>query len=151
MGLRFVDKLLNRAFYKLGLVVGHHPGYFIIVPVLLTFLCATGYQQLHNNIDPEYLFSPVNGPGKTERRIVEEAFRVNYTDRFNVARITRAGIRNILNSRYCVSVVGILRISVFQKQEIVLYLFVATTLTIMSKATLDDRVSILFQLDAFVL
>lgn len=42
-------------------------------------------------IDPEYLFSPVNGAGKSERAIVENYFRVNYTHRFNVGRITRAG------------------------------------------------------------
>ncbi|XP_044755811.1 patched domain-containing protein 3 isoform X1 [Coccinella septempunctata] len=90
-GLRCVDSLLNRAFYKLGTIVGKHPGYFIIVPVLLTLLGITGVQQMRNNIDPEYLFSPINGPGKYERAVAEEYFKVNYTSRFNVARITRAG------------------------------------------------------------
>lgn len=94
IGLKIVDDSLNKAFYKLGLVVGKHPGYFIIVPILLTCLGMTGYQKMHNNIDPEYLFSPLNGEGKQERAIVEEYFKVNYTSRFNVARITRAG-RNI--------------------------------------------------------
>ncbi|KAF5303490.1 hypothetical protein FQA39_LY09953 [Lamprigera yunnana] len=91
MGLRFADKFLNRSFFKLGLLVGRHPGYFLIVPVLLFLLFLTGYQRIHYNIDPEYLFSPVNGPGKYERAVVEEHFKLNYTDRFNVARITRAG------------------------------------------------------------
>ncbi|KAB0795639.1 hypothetical protein PPYR_12478 [Photinus pyralis] len=91
MGLRCLDDFLNRSFYRLGLLVGHHPGYFLIVPVLLFLLCLTGYQRIHYNIDPEYLFSPVNGPGKYERAVVEEHFKLNYTHRFNVARITRAG------------------------------------------------------------
>ncbi|XP_050310845.1 patched domain-containing protein 3-like isoform X1 [Anthonomus grandis grandis] len=91
MGIKIVAEYLNRSFYNLGLVVGKHPGYFLIMPVLITLLGMTGYQRIHNNIDPEYLFSPVNGQGKMERAIVEEYFKVNYTSRFNVARITRAG------------------------------------------------------------
>lgn len=46
---------------------------------------------MHYEIDPEYLFSPINGHGKTERAIVENYFKVNYTHRFNVGRITRPG------------------------------------------------------------
>lgn len=53
------------------------------------------YQQIKYEIDPEYLFSPVSGEGKLERKIVETHFKVNYTHRFNVGRITRPGkIRN---------------------------------------------------------
>ncbi|XP_044732551.1 patched domain-containing protein 3 isoform X2 [Chrysoperla carnea] len=90
-GITFVDDALNRSFYKLGVIVGRYPGYFIIIPVLLTVICVTGYQRIYYEIDPEYLFSPVRGEGKTERAIVEQYFKVNYTSRFNVARITRAG------------------------------------------------------------
>ncbi|CAH1155955.1 unnamed protein product [Phaedon cochleariae] len=91
VGLKFVDESLNRSFYKLGMLVGKHPGYFLIVPVLLTLLGMTGYQRIKNNIDPEYLFSPINGEGKFERSIVESYFKVNYSSRFSVSRITRAG------------------------------------------------------------
>ncbi|XP_016918346.1 patched domain-containing protein 4 isoform X5 [Apis cerana] len=89
--LTCVDDFLNRAFHKLGLIVGHHPGYFVIVPVLLACICFTGYQRIHYEIDPEYLFSPINGPSKTERAIVEQYFKVNYSHRFNLGRITRPG------------------------------------------------------------
>lgn len=89
--LTIVDDVLNKSFYKLGLVVGRQPGYFIIIPVLLSLLMITGYQRIHYEMDPEYLFSPVSGQGKYERRIVEENFKVNYSHRFNVGRITRAG------------------------------------------------------------
>lgn len=58
---------------------------------MITLLGLTGFQKMHNNIDPEYLFSPLNGEGKYERAVVEEFFKVNYSSRFNVARITRAG------------------------------------------------------------
>ncbi|XP_054003081.1 patched domain-containing protein 3 isoform X1 [Hylaeus anthracinus] len=86
-----VDDFLNRAFHKLGLVVGRHPGYFVVIPVLVAFICFTGYQRIHYEIDPEYLFSPTNGPSKTERAIVEQYFKVNYSHHFNLGRITRPG------------------------------------------------------------
>ncbi|XP_066995806.2 patched domain-containing protein 3 isoform X1 [Anabrus simplex] len=90
-GLTWVDTALNKAFFKLGMVVGRHPGYFLIVPILLTCLCVTGYQRIQYQIDPEYLFSPIAGEGKTERAVVETYFKPNYTSRFNVGRITRPG------------------------------------------------------------
>ncbi|XP_063975271.1 patched domain-containing protein 3 isoform X4 [Diachasmimorpha longicaudata] len=86
-----VDDFLNRAFFKVGLFVGRHPGYFVIVPLLLACICITGYQRINYEIDPEYLFSPVNGPAKYERAVVEQHFRVNYSHDFDVTRITRAG------------------------------------------------------------
>lgn len=55
------------------------------------------FQRLKYQIDPEYLFSPQNGAGKHERAIVEEFFKVNYTSRFSVERITRAGNWKICN------------------------------------------------------
>lgn len=91
IGLRIVDDMLNKSFYRLGLVVGRRPGYFLVVPVLLTMFFVTGFQRIKTNIDPEYLFSPVNGDGKYERAVVEELFKMNYSTQFNVARITRAG------------------------------------------------------------
>lgn len=59
----------------------------MINPFILLF----SYQQLKYQIDPEYLFSPINGEGKAERALVEQYFKVNYTHRFNVGRITRPG------------------------------------------------------------
>lgn len=90
-GISCVDKTLNKSFYHLGICIAKHPGYFVIIPVMITLLCMTGYQQLKYQIDPEYLFSPINGEGKAERAVVEQYFKVNYTHRFNVGRITRPG------------------------------------------------------------
>nr|CAD7195524.1 unnamed protein product [Timema douglasi] len=88
-GVTWVAASLKRGFYKLGVVVGRHPGYFLIIPALLSLACVTGYQRIKYEIDPEYLFSPVWGEGKAERAVVEEFFKPNYTSRFNVGRITR--------------------------------------------------------------
>jgi hypothetical protein len=44
--LKIVDDTLKKVFFKLGVRIGTTPGYFIIVPLLLTVLCASGFQQL---------------------------------------------------------------------------------------------------------
>lgn len=89
--MSWVDEWLTRNFFRVGLFVGRHPGYFLIVPVLLTALCMTGYQRMRYEMDPEYLFCPIEGPAKGERAIVENFFKTNYSSRFNVGRITRPG------------------------------------------------------------
>lgn len=86
----YVDQAFKRWFYKLGFMIGTHPGYFIIVPLLLTALCASGFQQMIYNYDPEYLFSPSDGEAKNERGILEHYFKVNYSE-FKASRLTRPG------------------------------------------------------------
>jgi hypothetical protein len=56
-GLTWVDRALHASFYRLGVVVGRHPGYFLIVPILLTLLCITGFQRIKYEMDPENLLS----------------------------------------------------------------------------------------------
>lgn len=90
-GIEFIDKWLTKAFYRLGHAVARYPGYFLIIPLLLTIICITGFQRIHFEIDPEYLFSPEQGPGKTERAIIESNFKMNYSSLFNPTRITRPG------------------------------------------------------------
>lgn len=81
--LKKVDDTLKKIFFSLGVSVGRRPGYFLIVPTLLTALCASGFQRLVYNYDPEYLISPSSGPAKNERAIMEKYFPVNY-DYFQV-------------------------------------------------------------------
>jgi len=85
-----LDELLKKWFYHLGVFIGHHPGYFIIVPALLTALFATGFQQLVWNYDPEYLLSPSTGAAKDERKLQESYFPVDYQN-FQATRMSRIG------------------------------------------------------------
>ena len=50
------------------------------MPVLLTALAASGFQRITYEADPEYLFSPINGPSKAERQALEKHFPMNYSD-----------------------------------------------------------------------
>lgn len=99
-GIECIDKWLTKAFYRLGHVVARHPGYFLLVPVFLTVICITGFQRVQFEIDPEYLFSPEQGPGKTERSIVESQFKMNYSALFNPTRITRPGTKTTHCNKY---------------------------------------------------
>ena len=42
--LTIVDETLRLWFYWLGEAIGKEPGYFLIIPILLTALCGTGFQ-----------------------------------------------------------------------------------------------------------
>jgi hypothetical protein len=88
--LKIVDDTLKKVFFKLGVMIGKNPGYFIIVPLLLTGLCASGFQRMNYAWDPEYLLSPSTGPAKQEREVMENFFPINY-DYFQPTRISRVG------------------------------------------------------------
>lgn len=91
MSCRCIDTALSIGFQKLGHIVGRYPGYFIIIPILVAALLATGLQRLHYEDDPEYLFSPSDGRSKQERAIIDDFFPINYTSNFNLGRITHKG------------------------------------------------------------
>ncbi|XP_037076347.1 patched domain-containing protein 3-like [Pollicipes pollicipes] len=88
--LGVVDRALSVQFHRLGLAIGRRPGYFLLVPVLLSLLAATGVQQLRYQDDPEYLFSPETGRAKTERALANRLFPSNFSA-FNPGRITDSG------------------------------------------------------------
>lgn len=59
---KFVDRTLKSFFYWLGCKIGESPGYFLVVPLLLTALCMSGFQQMDYEFEPEYLgwiFPPI--------------------------------------------------------------------------------------------
>ncbi|CAB4067981.1 unnamed protein product [Lepeophtheirus salmonis] len=87
---RSVDQFFEKDILQIRILVGTHPGYFVIVPVLLTALCASGFQRVNYNYDPEYLFSPSTGSAKQERSILETYFPTNFSD-FKASRISRPG------------------------------------------------------------
>lgn len=84
-----VDRLVSYMFRSLGWMVGKKPGYFVIVPILISALLATGMQRIKYEADPEYLFSPTDGPAKHERWVIETLFPMNLSKDFDVGRMTR--------------------------------------------------------------
>ena len=90
MGIKIVDRLLQRLFYGLGHSVGSSPSHYFTVALFLTALCVTGFQQMVYEYDPEYLFSPTPGTAKQERAKLEQHFPTDY-GKFKSSRMTRVG------------------------------------------------------------
>ena len=65
-------------------------GYFIIGPLLLTGLAATGLYWMEYTLDVEYLTTPINGRAKTEREVQDRHFPQNFSD-FDPLRISSNG------------------------------------------------------------
>ena len=65
-------------------------GYFIIGPLLLTGLAATGLYWMEYTLDVEYLTTPINGRAKTERAVQDRHFPQNFSD-FDPLRISSNG------------------------------------------------------------
>lgn len=86
-----IDKFLARNFEALGRSIGRNPGYYVIIPILVAIIFATGLQRIHYEDDPEYLFSPRDGRSKEEKRVIDTLFPMNYSENFNVGRITHKG------------------------------------------------------------
>lgn len=89
--LQKFDNFLTRTFHRLGRLIAGHYGYFIIVPVFMTAILATGFQNIRYEDDPEYLFSPTTGFARNERAIIEENFYMNFSSDFHPSRVTRIG------------------------------------------------------------
>ena len=64
------------------------------MPALLTALAASGFQRITYEADPEYLFSPINGHSKLERKMLEKHFPMNYSDFDAGQQYTHAHIIN---------------------------------------------------------
>ncbi|XP_068239461.1 patched domain-containing protein 3-like isoform X2 [Palaemon carinicauda] len=89
--LKKFDHFLSRSFYRLGVFISYHYGYFIMIPVFLTAIMATGFQNIVYQDDPEYLFAPTTGGAKDERALIENYFYLNFSSDFHPSRITRTG------------------------------------------------------------
>ena len=81
---------VSSLFSKLGRTIGRHPGYFLVLPLLVSCVSFTWYSTFSFVSDPEYLFSPLNGPSKEEKRIQEKYFPTS-TSAFDPGRINQVG------------------------------------------------------------
>ncbi|XP_067124912.1 patched domain-containing protein 3-like [Centruroides vittatus] len=83
-----VNRFVSSSFKWLGLKIGRHPLYFIIIPSLFTALMCLGILRLKVFDDTEYLFLPLDGKTVKARSEIERLFPENVTD-FDVSHITR--------------------------------------------------------------
>lgn len=87
----FVKRELSLCFSKIGYYIGCHPQWFIASFFLITVVLATGFFKLSMVNDIEYLYSPINGRSKIERKSVESMFPVDISTNNDVTRTSRFG------------------------------------------------------------
>ncbi|XP_023221454.1 patched domain-containing protein 3-like [Centruroides sculpturatus] len=84
-------QLMANFYSKMGVLIARHPGYFILIPFLLSGLLSTGIKRFHYEQDPEYLYTPIAGEAWDARNRVEKLFPLNTTSSFDPGRTTRIG------------------------------------------------------------
>ncbi|XP_067131706.1 patched domain-containing protein 3-like [Centruroides vittatus] len=87
----YVKRLLSFVFSRIGYHIGCHPLWYLFVPFLITTLLATGFYKITLVNDIEYLYSPINARGRTERHTLETLFPPNISQDFDFFRISKAG------------------------------------------------------------
>ena len=86
MKLDCIQKSLENIFYKYGKFIARYPLPFLLIPIITTFGFALGLYNFNLIEDTEYLYSPIHGRAKEERKIIEKYFPENATDRFLPSR-----------------------------------------------------------------
>ncbi|XP_060639435.2 patched domain-containing protein 3-like [Anolis sagrei] len=88
-----LERPLSRSLRALGACVGSHPWAFLLVPVLLAGALGSGFILVpeRESKDLELQFTPVDGPAKEERRIVQEHFPTDDAQRFSGQRLSSPG------------------------------------------------------------
>lgn len=76
-------------FGKTGRVIGRHPLCFVLVPVLLSAVLATGFLHLRVVIGIEHLYAPVSGKTLDDKLLATDLFPMNVSTSFDLGRMTR--------------------------------------------------------------
>ncbi|XP_023223612.1 patched domain-containing protein 3-like isoform X2 [Centruroides sculpturatus] len=85
----YVDRAVSGAFGKTGSFVGRHPWYFVLLPLGLSVLLATGFLRINVVIGIEHLYAPVDGRTLDDKLLATELFPMNVSSNFDLGRMTR--------------------------------------------------------------
>lgn len=72
----FVDDLLSKVFYKYGKLVARHKLFFLLVPLVLFAVTASGVLQIYVDDDIEALFTPLGSPSLEDKVYAKDAFPI---------------------------------------------------------------------------
>lgn len=87
-----LEKRLRLCFEAMGHLVGSHPWWFLVAPLLLSTGLGSGFYFLEDRVanDIEEQFTPVDGQAKEERRYIRETFPGNESV-FSRVRLSTSG------------------------------------------------------------
>ncbi|XP_067138953.1 patched domain-containing protein 3-like [Centruroides vittatus] len=83
-----VHRVLSRQFSKLGKIIGSHPIYFFLGPIILCSILSTGIMRLKLNREIDYLFTAQNGRAHLNKKLVENIFKKNTSSFSDIIRRT---------------------------------------------------------------
>ncbi|XP_029444501.1 patched domain-containing protein 3-like isoform X1 [Rhinatrema bivittatum] len=88
-----LERPLSRTYRRLGALVASYPYCFLLPPLLISAVMGAGFYrlpQLQAN-DIEGQFTPLGGPAKTERAVIERLFPTDDSARFSAQRLYTQG------------------------------------------------------------
>ncbi|XP_067133247.1 patched domain-containing protein 3-like [Centruroides vittatus] len=88
MKLKYLNIFLSKKFRQLGLCIGRNPSYFIVIPVFVSVVLATGLHKWNEETNLKDLVAPKNTRHVTEEASVKRLFSMNlssdaYMERMN--------------------------------------------------------------------
>ncbi|XP_023235279.1 patched domain-containing protein 3-like [Centruroides sculpturatus] len=89
MKLDSFNKYLSKKFGNLGIYVATYTSYFIITPVFVSLILATGLQKWQEVNDIKYLFAPDNTRHVTEEASIQKLFPMDLSHNASIERMNR--------------------------------------------------------------
>ncbi|XP_023210381.1 patched domain-containing protein 3-like isoform X1 [Centruroides sculpturatus] len=89
MKLKYLNIFLSKKFRQLGLCVGNNPSYFIVIPMIVSVVLATGLHKWHEETSVKYLIAPKNTRHVTEEASIESLFPMNLSSDAYMERMNR--------------------------------------------------------------
>ncbi|XP_067123915.1 patched domain-containing protein 3-like [Centruroides vittatus] len=90
MKINFVQDFLSSTFTRFGEIIGRYPHYFVIIPVIVTLILASGMMNMTYNRNVDYLFVAEGGRAEKNRNFMENLFPLNTSVFTDFPRFTRA-------------------------------------------------------------
>ncbi|XP_067133283.1 patched domain-containing protein 3-like [Centruroides vittatus] len=89
MKLNYLNVTLSKRLKELGLLIGRNPSYFVIIPVFVSMVLATGLSKWHEEKNLKHLFEPKNTRHVTEEDSIEKLFPMNLSSGAYMERMNR--------------------------------------------------------------
>ncbi|XP_067133315.1 patched domain-containing protein 1-like isoform X2 [Centruroides vittatus] len=89
MKLKAFSEYLSKKFKYLGRYVATNPSYFIVFPVFVSIILATGFQKFHTENGLKLLIGPTNGKFINQEAVIERLFPMDLSSNASLQRMNR--------------------------------------------------------------
>ncbi|XP_023235448.1 patched domain-containing protein 3-like [Centruroides sculpturatus] len=103
--MKIVQKYFSRYFTSLGELIAGYPLVFLLAPIIMSALLATGVLRVSSNRNTDYLFTATNGKAIQHKEYVESIFPQNTSDYVDAIRITKMENIIIVTEKHMKSII----------------------------------------------